>query len=53
MKVKVKLLRCVQLFVTPWTIAYKSPPYMEFFRQEYWSVLPFPSPNKYEGEIKR
>ena len=39
-----KLLSCVQLFVTPWTIAYKAPLFMEFFRQEYWSGLPFPSP---------
>ena len=43
-KVKVKLLCCVQLFVTPWTVAYLSPQSMEFFRQEYWSGLPFPSP---------
>ena len=40
----VQSLSCVQLFVTPWTIAYKGPPSMEFSRQEYWSGLPFPSP---------
>ena len=34
----------VRLFVTPWTVAQKAPPYMGFFRQEYWSGLPFPSP---------
>ena len=34
----------VRLFVTPWTIAYKAPPSMGFSRQEYWSGLPFPSP---------
>ena len=34
----------VQLFVTPWTVAYKGPPSMGFSRQEYWSGLPFPSP---------
>ena len=34
----------VQLFVTPWTIAYQPPPFMEFSRQEYWNGLPFPSP---------
>ena len=34
----------VQLFVTPWTVAYQAPPSMEFSRQEYWSGLPFPSP---------
>ena len=34
----------VQLFATPWTIAYQAPPTMEFSRPEYWSGLPFPSP---------
>ena len=41
---KVKSLSCVQLFVTPWTIAYQVPPSMGFSRQEYWSGLPLPSP---------
>ena len=41
---KVKLLSCVRLFATPWTVAYQAPPSMEFSRQEYWSGLPFPSP---------
>ena len=41
---KVKLLSHVQLFATPWTLAYEVPPSMEFSRQEYWSGLPFPSP---------
>ena len=40
----VKLLSRVQLFATPWTVAYQAPPSMEFSRQEYWSGLPFPSP---------
>ena len=44
MKVKVKLLGRVQLFVTPGTVAYQVPPSMGFSRQEYWSGLPFPSP---------
>ena len=44
LKVKVKLLSRVQLFVAPWTIAYQAPPSMGFSRQEYWSVLLFPSP---------
>ena len=35
---------CVQLFATPWTAAYQAPLSMGFSRQEYWSVLPFPSP---------
>ena len=43
-KVKVKLDSCVQLFVTPWTIAHQAPPSIGFSRQEYWSGLPFPSP---------
>ena len=43
-KVKVKSLSSVQLFVTPWTVAYQAPPSMGFSRQEYRSGLPFPSP---------
>ena len=31
-------------FVVPWTVAYQTPPSVEFSRQEYWSGLPFPSP---------
>ena len=34
----------VQLFVTPWTVADQAPLSMGFSRQEYWSGLPFPSP---------
>ena len=30
--------------VTLWTVDYNAPPSMGFSRQEYWSVLPFPSP---------
>ena len=44
MKLKVKLLSRVQLFVTLWTIAHQTPPSMGFSRQERWSGLPFPSP---------
>ena len=44
MKVKVKLLSCVRLFATPWTIAYQTPQSTGFSRQEYRSGLPFPSP---------
>ena len=36
-----KSLSHVQLFATPWTVAYQAPPSMEFSRQEYWSALPF------------
>ena len=28
----------------PWTVAHQAPPSMGFSRQEYWSGLPFPSP---------
>ena len=42
-KVKMKLLSCVGLFVTPWSAAYQAPPSMGFSRQEYWSGLPLPS----------
>ena len=42
--VKVMSLSHVRLFVTPWTVAYQAPPSMGFSRQEYWSGLPFPSP---------
>ena len=41
---EVKSLSHVQLFATPWTVAYQAPPSMGFSRQEYWSGLPFPSP---------
>ena len=44
MKVKVKQLSHVRLFVTPWTVAYQAPPSMGFSRQEYWGELLFPSP---------
>ena len=30
--------------MTPWTVARQAPLSMEFFRQEYWSGWPFPSP---------
>ena len=42
-KVNVMLLS-VQLFATPWTVAYQAPPPMGFSRPECWSGLPFPSP---------
>ena len=28
----------------PWTVAHQAPLSMGFSRQEYWNVLPFPSP---------
>ena len=40
----VKSLSRVQLFATPWTVAYQTPPSMGFSRQAYWSGLPLLSP---------
>ena len=45
-KVQVKSLSRVRLFTTPWTAAYQAPPSMGFSRQEYWSGVPLPSPNR-------
>ena len=44
LKVKVKLLSHVWPFATPWTVAHQVLLSMGFFRQEYCSGLPFPSP---------
>ena len=41
---EVKSLSHVQPFATPWTVAHQVPLSMGFSRQEYWSGLPFPSP---------
>ena len=43
-KVEVKSLSHVWLFAIPGTIDHQTPLSMEFSRQEYWSGLPFPSP---------
>ena len=37
----------IRLFVTPWTVAQQAPLSMGFFRQEYWSGVPLPSPDTY------
>ena len=37
------MLSRVLLFATAWAVACQDPLSMEFSRQEYWSVLPFPS----------
>ena len=42
-----QMLRCVQLFVTPWTIAHQSSLSMGFSRQEHWSGLPLPPPGEF------
>ena len=39
-----QLYSCVQLFATPWTVAHQAPLSIGFLRQEYWSGLPFPTP---------
>ena len=49
----IQLLSCVSFFVTLWTVAHLAPLSMGFFRQEYWSGLPFTSPGHLPGpEIK-
>ena len=45
MKVKVKLLSHVRLSVTPWTAVHQAPPSMGPSRPEYWSGVPWPSPD--------
>ena len=46
-EVKVMSLSLARLLATPWNAAYQAPLSMGFSRQEYWSGLPLPSPNKY------
>ena len=36
----------VSASVTLWTVAFQATLSMGFFRQKYWSWLPFPSPGK-------
>ena len=38
------MIRRTGLFAAPWTVTYQSLPSMGFSSQEYWSGLPFPSP---------
>ena len=38
------MLSHVLLFATLWTVACQTPLSMGFYRQEYWSGLPFPPP---------
>ena len=45
-KVKVKSLSRVRPPATPWTAAHQAPPSMGFPRQEYWSGVPLPSPER-------
>ena len=39
-----QLLSRVRLLATPWAVAHQAPLSVEFSKQEYWSGLPFPSP---------
>ena len=41
---QMKMLSCVRLFVSPWTVAHQAPLSMGLYRQEHWSGLPLPSP---------
>ena len=43
--------RCVQLFVTPWTVICQAPLPMGFSRQEYWSGLLCPPPGDLEKDM--
>ena len=38
------VIKSCPMLVTPWTVVHQVPLPMGFFRQEYWSGLPFPSP---------
>ena len=42
--VRAQPLSCVQLVVSPWTVACQILLSIEFSRQDYWSGLPFPTP---------
>ena len=43
-KTKVLLIQSCPTLCSPWTVARKPPPSMEFSMQGYWSGLPFPFP---------
>ena len=38
------VLSCVQLFATPWTVTCQATLSMSFYRQRYWSGVPFSIP---------
>ena len=50
-KLKVELLSCVWLLVTPWTAAHQAPLSMGFSRQEHWSGCHFFS-NAWKWRVK-
>ena len=39
----------IQLFASPWTVAYQTSLPMVFPRQEYWSGVPFPTAGDLPG----
>ena len=41
------MLNHVQVFAIPWAAAHQAPLSLEFFRQEYWNGLPFPTPEDF------
>ena len=41
-----KSLSRVRLLATPWTAAYQAPPSMGFSKEEYWSGVSLPSPQR-------
>ena len=43
-RVHAQYLSCVRIFATPWTVALQALLSKEYSRQEYWSGLPFPTP---------
>ena len=47
---KMVVVRCVQLFPTPWTIACQDPRSAGVCRREYWSGLPFPFPGVFRTQ---
>ena len=36
-----------------WTVASQAPLFVDFFRQEYWSRLPFPTPEILKNRVKQ
>ena len=51
-KVKMKSLSHVRPSATPWTAPFQAPPSMGFSRQEYWSGVLLPSPQKLLAAIQ-
>ena len=51
-EVKVKSLGRARLLATPWTAAHQASLSTGFYRQEYWSGVPLPSPMSKESQIE-